>query len=71
MAYDKSFVDTPLDGILEDCNPNDYKGSGSGTYDGIDTGPFGGYKRTPSSNGVPEKVIDKKIPFPSGESDQF
>lgn len=63
------FVDTPqCDEFVK--TPAGYKG-GSGTYDGDDHGPFGEYKRTSSSNGVPEKLYDGAIPKPSGESDHF
>jgi hypothetical protein len=61
------FVDTPMpDQFVKSVT----KG-GPGTYNGDDCPPFGEYKRTPSSNGVPEKIIDGSVPKPSGESDQF
>lgn len=63
------FVDTPM-GSEFVKTPAGYKG-GPGTYDGLDTGPFGEFKRTPSPNGVPEKIIDGSIPSVSGEPDQF
>lgn len=62
---DKNFVDGAIDPIAS--MPSGYKGSGSHTYDGEDTGAFGEYKRTGSPNGVPEVSYDGNIPDVSGE----
>jgi hypothetical protein len=63
------FVDTPMSS--EFVKPDAPKKGGPGLYDGEDEGPFGGYRRTPSPNSVPEKIRDGSVPAPSGESDQF
>lgn len=53
------FVNTPMDMIA--TPPKGNKG-GPGVYNGEDQGPFGGYKRTSSSDGVPEKTYDGSVP---------
>lgn len=53
------FVNTPMDMIA--TPPSNNKG-GPGVYNGENQGPFSGYKRTSSSNGVPEKIYDGEIP---------
>lgn len=63
------FVDSPMNSEFVKT-PSGYKG-GPGTYDGEDCPAFSEYRRTPSSNGVPEKIRDGSVPAPSGESDQF
>ena len=67
------FVDTPMDALLSQCGykPGTVPEGGPGVYNGVDIGPFGAYKRTPSPNGVREKIIDGSVPKPSGEDDQF
>lgn len=66
---DEKFVDTPMKGFDA---PDPKTKPSPGEYDGIKTGPFGEYKRTPSPNAVPEKVLDGKFPGkPTGEDDQF
>ena len=64
-----SFVDSPI-GEEWIKTPPGYKG-GPGVYDGDDCPGFAEYRRTPSPNGVPEKIIDGSVPKPSGENDQF
>jgi hypothetical protein len=54
-----SFVNTPMDMIA--TPPKGNKG-GPGVYDGENQGPFASHKRTPSKDGVPEKLYDGSIP---------
>lgn len=63
------FVDSPMSSefVKEDAP----KRGGPGEYDGCKDGPFGEYRRTPSPNAVPEKILDGSVPKPSGEPDQF
>lgn len=58
MAESK-FIDTPLDMIAHP--PAGNKG-GPGVYNGEDTAPLSGYKRTSSPNAVPEKLRDGSVP---------
>jgi len=59
MAKSNGFVNTPMDIIA--TPPKGNKG-GPGVYNGEDQGPFSSYKRTPSSDAVPEKTYDGSIP---------
>lgn len=63
------FVDSPMSSDF--VRPDAPKKGGVGTYDGDDCAGFAEYRRTPSANGVPEKIIDGSVPKPSGEKDQF
>lgn len=63
------FVNTPMS--KEFVKPDASTRGGPGKYDGDHDGPFGEYKRTPSPNAVPEKILDGSVPKPSGEKDQF
>ena len=65
LAYDKDFCDSPMKPLAS--IPDGYKGSGSHEYNGEDTSPFGEYKRTPSSNAVPEVTEDGNAGPVSGE----
>lgn len=64
-----SFVDTPMnnefnkEGKIPEGGPGEYNKGGCPTFDE--------YPRTSSPNGVREKFIEKEIPWPSGEGDQF
>lgn len=64
------FVDSPMDNSEFNKNGRIPEG-GPGAYNGDPCPPFGEYKRTPSPNGVREKIIDGSVPKPSGEPDQF
>jgi hypothetical protein len=63
------FVDTVMPSPF---NPNGkIPEPGPGVCDGDDQPPFSQYRRTPSGNGVKEKLYDGAVPTPSGESDHF
>ena len=62
------FVDSPMSSeFIRTGTPE----SGPGEFDGCKEGPFGEFPRTPSPNGVKERVLDGRIDKPSGEADQF
>ncbi len=50
------FIDSPMTPIASP--PSGNKGTGGGTYDGLDGYP----KRTSSPNACPEKTIDGNVP---------
>ena len=56
----KNIMKTPAEAPASP--PAGYKGS-PGIYDGKHKGPFGQYPRTPSKDGVPEKLYDTVGPF--------
>jgi len=68
-----NFVDSPIGSEWIKTPPGN-KGTGGGEYDGTSVGPFGEFKRTPSPNGVPEKITYEPpggVGGISGEPDQF
>ena len=55
---DKNLIKSPVEPIA--TPPAGFKGSGGGTYDGIE----GQKRRTPTPDGPPEKVFDDVGPLP-------
>lgn len=63
------FCDSPMKPI--GTIPSGYKGSGKHEYDGDDQPPMDSYKRTSSSNSVPEVMEDGNVGPVSGEGKFF
>jgi hypothetical protein len=64
MAKSNGMVHGPATPIAK--MPASYKSSTAKTYDGVKSGPAGAYKRTSSSNAVPEVTQDSGVQSKGG-----